>query len=54
MTIVGTRSLGDGLAIRNLGLDILDLYLLIVLDTPLEGAQVELTLTADDGLLQLL
>ena len=54
MTVVGTSLLGDGLTIWNLRLTILNLYLLVVLKSPLQRAQVELTLTMDDGLSQFL
>ncbi len=54
VAIVGTGSLGDCLAIRYLGLLEDDGELVVVLDTPLEGAQVELALTREDGLLELL
>ena len=54
VTIVGTSHLSDSLTIRNLWLDILDLDLLVVLHTPLQGTQVELTLTMNDNLAQLL
>ena len=53
MTIVGTCHLRDGLTIRNLGLDILNLDLLVVLHTPFQGAQVELSLTMNDDLAKL-
>ena len=54
VTIVGTGSLGNGLAVGDAGLLILDLDLVVVLDVPLEGAQVEFALTRNDGLTQLL
>ena len=53
MTIVGTGCLGDGLTIRNLGFFKLNLNLLVVLQTPLQGAKVELSLTMNDGLTEL-
>ena len=52
MTIIGTCSLGDCLAIRDLRLLEGNHHLVVVLQTPLECTQVELTLTADDSLLQ--
>ena len=54
MTIIGTGHLGDRLTIRNLRLNILNLDLLVVLHTPLQSTQVELTLTMNDDLAQLL
>ena len=53
MTIVGTGSLGDSLTIRNLRLTKLNLNLLVVLQTPLESAEMELAHTTDDGLTKL-
>ena len=54
VAIVGTGLLGDSLAIRYLRFAIFHLYLLIVLKTPLQCAQVELTLSVNDSLPQLL
>ena len=53
MTIVGTGGLGDSLTIRNLRLTKLNLNLLVVLQTPLESAEMELAHTTDDGLTKL-
>ena len=50
VAIVGTSHLRDGFAIRNLRLDVFDLNLLVVFQTPLQRAQVELALTVNDGL----
>ena len=54
MTIVSASHLGDCLTIRNLRLFKLDLNLLVILKTPLQCAEVELTLSVNDGLLQFL
>ena len=54
VTVVGTGRLGDGLAVRNTRLLELNHDLLVVLQTPLQRTQVELTLTVDNGLTQLL
>ena len=54
VTIVGTGHLRDGFTIWDLRFLIINLDLLIVLHTPLQGAQVELTLTMNDDLAQLL
>ena len=53
MTIVGTCSLGDRLTIRDLRLEELDRHLIVVLQTPFEGTEVELTLTGNDHLTEL-
>ena len=53
MAIVSTRRLGNGLAIRNLWLFVLNHHLIVVLKTPFEGAEVELTLTSHDNLFEL-
>ena len=54
MAIVGASSLGNGLAVGDAGLLILNLDLVVVLDVPLEGAQVEFALTRYDGLFEFL
>ena len=54
VAIVCTCCLGNSFTIRNLRLVILDGNLVIILNTPFEGTQVELTHTVEDGLLQLL
>ena len=54
VAVVGTGCLGDGLAVRNLGLLIHDFQLFVVLDAPLQCAQVELALARYYRLLQLL
>ena len=54
MTIIGTGGLGDGLTIRNLGLLKVDHHLIIVLNAPLEGTEMELTLTVKDNLTEFL
>ena len=50
MTVVGTSSFGDRLAIRNLRLVELNRHLIVVLQTPFEGTEVELTLTGNNHL----
>ena len=54
VTIVGTGSLCDGLTIRNSWLVEYNLYLFVVLHTPLEGAEMEFTLTMYENLSELL
>ena len=54
VAIVGARSLCDGFAIRNLGFNVFYRNLLVVLQTPFQCAQVELTLTVHNGLAQFL
>ena len=54
MTIFGTSHLGDSFTIRNLRFTKLHLNLLVVLQTPLQSTEVELTLTMNDSLAQLL
>ena len=54
MTVVGTCHLCDGLTIGNLWLQVLDIDLLIVLHTPFQGTQVELSLSVNDDLTELL
>ena len=54
MTVISTSGLGDGLTIRNLGLLKVDHHLIIVLNAPLEGTEMELTLTVEDYLTELL
>ena len=54
VTVVCTCHLGNGLTIRYLRFTELHLYLLVVLQTPLQCAQMELTLTMHNGLAQLL
>ena len=54
MTVIGTGGLGDGFTIRNLGLLKVDHHLIIVLNAPFEGTEMELTLTIEDNLTKLL
>ena len=54
VTILSARHLCDSLAIRYACRLKLDSELLVVLETPLQCAEVELALTAYDGLAQLL
>ena len=54
VTILGTRHLCDGLAIRDACRLKLDSQLLVVLQSPLQCAEVEFALTAYDGLTKLL
>ena len=54
MTIISAGGLGDGLTIRNLGLLKVDHHLIIVLNAPLEGTEMELTLAVEDYLAELL
>ena len=53
MTIVRTSCLGDRLTIWDLRLKELNHHLIVVLQTPFEGTQVELTLTGNDHLTKL-
>ena len=53
VTIVSTGSLGDGLAIRNAGLVVDDVKLVVVLKQPLQRAEVELTLSVNNNLTEL-
>lgn len=54
MTIVGTRCLCDGFAVRYALFVKFDLYLVDIFQTPLQCAQVEFALTMDEDLAQLL
>ena len=54
VAVVGTGSLGNGFAIGNLWFFKHDGELVIVLDTPLESAQMELALPLEYGLLEFL
>ena len=54
VAVVGACGLGDGLAVWNLGLVELDRELVVVLDSPLEGSEVELALALDKHLLEFL
>ena len=54
MTIVGTGSLGNCLAIRNARLVVDDVQFIVVLKQPLQRAEVELTLSVDNNLTELL
>ena len=54
VTVVGTCSLSNSLTIWNLRFVEYNLNLFVVLKTPLQSTQVELTLTLHDGLLQFL
>ena len=54
MTIIGSSALGYGLTIRNLRLVKFHRNLLVVLKTPFKRAQMELSLSMNDSLLQLL
>ena len=54
MTILGTCHLSDGLTIRNASRLKLNVQLLVVLKTPLQCTEVELTLSAYNSLTQFL
>src|SRR5574344_6832 len=54
MTIIGTRSLGNSLTIRNLRFTITYLNLLIVLHTPFQCTKMEFTLAMHNSLAQFL
>ena len=54
MAILSLSTLSDSLTIWNLWLDEIDHNLLVVLQTPLQSAEVELTLTMNDDLTKLL
>ena len=54
VTVFCMSTLCYGLAIRDARLKILNLNLVYILQAPLESAQMELTLSPDDGLAQFL
>ena len=53
MTVVGTRRFRDGLTVRYAWFLKEDWKLVIVLNAPFQGAQVEFTLAFEDYLLEL-
>ena len=53
MAVHGFGALGDGLAVGDVGGGEVDGELVLVLEVPLHGVEVELTLAAEDDLAQL-
>lgn len=50
MAVLGGSDLGDGLAVRNLRSEELDLYAIFIDETGLDNVDVLLTVTGEDGL----